>query len=129
MMISVPCIASLALPLGLHSPLVSRTLDWVLLLANITIAVTLVAIRVKFRRDITVGSIVVALAVFIAARGVPYLIMIVAPPTSFLWLTTNAKLIAALASLCVASMPGGREFLVLASERGSLSARHLLLRV
>jgi diguanylate cyclase (GGDEF)-like protein/PAS domain S-box-containing protein len=102
-MMSVSWVAMLAIPSALHSPWMSRTLDWVLLLANITIATTLIAIRVKFRRDIAVGAIVVALAVFIAARGVPYLLMIVAPPTSFVWLTTNAKLIAALASLCVAS--------------------------
>jgi PAS domain-containing protein len=96
-------IANLAPPLSSYTPTLSRVLDWVLLLSNITIATTLVAIRVKFRRDITVGSIIVALAVFIAARGVPYLIAIVAPSTSLpLLTTTDAKLIAAAASLCVA---------------------------
>jgi len=79
-----------------------RVLDWLLLLANLAIAATLVVIRVKFRRDIAVGTIIVALAVFFVARGVPYLIAIVASPASFPWLTTNAKLIAALAALCVA---------------------------
>jgi diguanylate cyclase (GGDEF)-like protein/PAS domain S-box-containing protein len=101
-MMSVSWIAS-SFALDAHLPAFGRVLDWVLLLSNITIAATLTVVRVKFRRDIAVGSIIVALAMFIAARGVPYLITIVAPSTSFVWLTTNAKLIAALASLCVAS--------------------------
>jgi diguanylate cyclase (GGDEF)-like protein/PAS domain S-box-containing protein len=101
-MLSVSWVAHLALSLGLHSPLLSLTLDWLLLLANAAIAVTLVVIRVKFRRDIAVGTIVVALTVFIAARAMSLLITAVAQPTSFLWLTTNGKLIGAVASLCVA---------------------------
>ena len=101
-MMSDSSVAILATQLGVHSPSMSRVLDWALLLASATIATTIIVIRVKFRRDLAVGAIVVALAVFITARGVPYLLLAVAPTTSFVWLTTNVKLIAAISSLCVA---------------------------
>ena len=69
-------------PLGsLQASAVNRILDWILLLSAIAIVVTLGVIRVRFRRDIPVGSIFVALAVFIVARGAPYLVNVIAPAT------------------------------------------------
>ena len=94
--------SSLALE-SIQATAVNRILDWILLLSTVAIAITLGVVRVRFRRDISIGTIIVALAVFVAVCGVPYLINVVAPARSFLWLATDAKLVAALASIGVAS--------------------------